>query len=148
MNDAEAPGTGEDEHVQAVQPLQRGLMIRIPPRSHRICTLCKADYTVPLSDSLTRCIPCQKCEKCSRCRKIKKRKCFRKKDRTDSIFMTCDVCREKAIVRNLQKRLQAESHGMCICIHLSWKHSVILLMFSLCQLKASFGVFGERIRFL
>jgi hypothetical protein len=43
---------------------QLGLTIRIPPRTHRTCTLCKADYTVPLSDdpakSQMRCLPCQK----------------------------------------------------------------------------------------
>ena len=62
---------------------QLGLTIRIPPRTHRTCTLCKADYTVPLSDDPAkpqmRCLPCQKREKCSACRKIKKRRHFHKK---------------------------------------------------------------------
>lgn len=97
----------------------QGLTIRIPPRTHHICTLCKVDYTVPPSDGpQTRCLPCQKCEKCSRCSKIKKRKRFRKEDGTNSIFKTCNVCREKDIMRNFQKRLQALSLGACTCIHM------------------------------
>jgi hypothetical protein len=100
----------------------QGLTIRIPPRTHHICTLCKVDYTIPPSDDpvtpQSRCLPCQKREKCSRCNKIKKRKRFEKEDGTNSIFKTCNVCREKDVVRHFQKRLQAQSLGTCTRIHM------------------------------
>ena len=100
---------------------QLRLTIRIPPRTHIICTLCASDYTIPPSDVLDppqpsiRCIPCQKCEKCSSCRKIKKRKRFRKEHGADTLFKTCNVCRERDTMRIFQKRLQAQSLGMCAC---------------------------------
>jgi hypothetical protein len=98
-----------------MEPIQR-LTIRIPPRTHCICTICGADYTVPLSGNpakpQTRCFLCQKCEKCSSCKKIKKRKRFRKEDETDSLFKTCNVCREKGTMRTFQKRIQAEAQGV------------------------------------
>ena len=98
--------------------IQRGLTIRVPPRKHRICTLCNEDYIVPLSDTTanpsTRCRPCEKCERCSRCKKIKKKKRFRKENRplSASLNKTCSECREKDATRAHQKRLQAESQGV------------------------------------
>ena len=129
---------------------QLGLTIRIPPRTHRTCTLCKADYTVPLSDDPAkpqmRCLPCQKREKCSACRKFKKRKRFHKKNGTNSIFKTCDACRERSAVRTFQKRLQAESQGTHTLTHISCRS--IVLMLWLYQLKASVGVIWGGTRFL
>lgn len=108
----------EDEQVLL------GLTIRIPPRKHRICALCNNDYVVPLSDDpanpSTRCRPCQKCERCTKCKKIKKKKRFRKENRPNVLNKTCSDCREKDTTRTHQKRLQAESVGACMRIHLPW----------------------------
>ena len=95
-----------------------GLTIRVPPRKHRICTLCNEDFVVPLTDDpahpSARCRPCQKCEKCLRCKKVKKRKRFRKENAHNSLYKTCCDCREKAATRAYQLRLQAESQGTCM----------------------------------
>ena len=76
------------------EDIRNGLTIRIPPRTHCICALCRADYIVPLAgDQLDRCRPCQKSEKCSRCKKIKKKKRFRKENGTHTLYKTCSDCR-------------------------------------------------------
>ena len=137
----------EEEHEQ--EHVQRGFTIRIPPRAHHICTLCTADYTVPLSGnpaaSSARCPSCLRCEKCSGCKKIKKRKRFRKEHVTDSIFKTCDVCRERATVQTFQKRLQAVSQGACMLWDASY---LFVLTFCPRRSKASVGALGENIKFL
>ena len=112
--------TGEEQ--EPVERTQLRPTIRIPPRTHYTCTLCAADYTIPPSDVLDppepsiRCLPCQKCEKCSSCKKIKKKKRFRKDSGTDTLFKTCNVCRERDTMRIFQKRAQALSLGMSGCI--------------------------------
>jgi hypothetical protein len=105
-------GAAEEEELR----VQTGLTIRIPPRIHRICALCNADYIVLLSENptmpSTRCPPCQKSERCSGCKKIKKRKHFRKDRNLDSLYKTCKHCREKATALVHKKRAQAESEGI------------------------------------
>jgi hypothetical protein len=54
-------------------PPRPRLTLRIPPRAHKICALCKSDFTVPINEndgsSAIRCTPCRKSEKCSNFRK-------------------------------------------------------------------------------
>lgn len=90
-----------------------GLTICVPPWTHCICALCRADYIVPLTrDQLDHCRPCQKSEKCLRCRKIKKNKCFHKENGTNTLYKMCSDCCRNATTCTFQKCLQAESQGM------------------------------------
>lgn len=107
------------------EDIRSGLTIRIPPRTHRICALCRADYIVPLAgDQSERCRPCQKSEKCSRCKKIKKKKRFRTENGTETLYKTCCDCRKNVTARTFQKRLQAELQGTYMRTHLLLKTSL------------------------
>ena len=98
------------KHIAYAAPLQKsmmqrvGLTIWIPPRIHRICTLCCYDYIVPVSEDQTICRkPCQKCESCRKCKKIKKKMPSRKPNLMVSLYVTC------SFKKHLE--LEAESQG-------------------------------------
>lgn len=134
-----------------MEHVQQRLTILIPPRTYRMCTFCKAKYTVPLSDDpalpQTRCLPCQKCEKCSRCKKLRKESVFAKMTRaTQYLRLAMYVVRKMlcALSRNAFKR----SPRVRVCASICCKKYSAVLTLWLCHPQASVGVFRESIRFL